>query len=148
MLMSLMGECQLRKHTQHAFDCSGSATLLLLVSPEKATQMSRKLNNKVTKTKNKTKPKKMAGHSDVFPVKSKNTICEHYLLDMLQFMQLEIQPFLTVKQQLFFLKIVSSNTLIRRQLIHHILLKSAKKRIITVFNGQTTYFLLKNGLKQ
>ena len=36
---------------------------------------------------------KMAGHSDVFPVKSNNTICEHYLLDMLQFMQLKITIF-------------------------------------------------------
>ena len=31
----------------------------------------------------------MTGHSDVFPVKSNNTICEHYLLDMLQFFQLD-----------------------------------------------------------
>ena len=31
----------------------------------------------------------MAGHSDVFPVKSNNTIYEHYLLDMLRFMPLK-----------------------------------------------------------
>ena len=49
-----------------------------------------------TKTQHKTKTltkqtnqNKMAGHSDVFPVKSNNTICEHYLLDILRFMQLE-----------------------------------------------------------
>ena len=32
---------------------------------------------------------KMAGHLDVFPVKSNKMVCEHYLLHMLQFMQLE-----------------------------------------------------------
>ena len=53
-----------------------------------------------------------------------------------------------VKRQLFFLRIVSSNTLTRKLLIYHMLLKSAKKGLITVFNGQTTYFLLKNGLMQ
>ena len=90
----------------------------------------------------------MAGHSDVFPVKSYNTKCD------------ALSPWYVAVHAIR--KITSFNgqiTVILREngLKQYIkqeatyqpyLFKSARKGILTVFNGQMTYFLFENGLKQ